>query len=319
MKILLPMILPFLPAILFGQVPTHLPDLSLKAVTFTVVDTDGLPVEGALIEASRHGSGSASGYTGGDGSLTLELSAGGNLHVHVSMEGFYRTAGELWQGGLDRGPSGRLEPREVPDAFTIELKAVRDPVAMKHLRFRGRAPQVDHPAGYDLRVGDWVAPHGKGVTTDLLFHFHGIHNDGEDFAGNLTIAFPNEGDGIQPFTAARPFSMEFGSDLAPPHRAPVDGYAPELSFNKAHRAGEPYQGRIIRGRNYLFRTRTVIDPGGRLLQACYGWIQGEIEFDTRDPRGPQLSFAYFFNPDPDPESRSLEYNLHRPKPRTRQP
>jgi hypothetical protein len=307
------LIIPLLPVILFAQVPTQLPDLSLKPVTFTVVDTEGAPVVGALIEASRHGPDKAEGRTDADGRLTLDLTAGASLSVYVSREGFYTTGGQLWQGGLERAANGRLAPRTLPDSFTIELKAVRNPVALKHLRFRGRAPLTDAPAGFDLRVGDWVAPHGKGVTADLFFHFHQIHNDGDDFAGSLSLSFPNEGDGIQSFQAARPFSMEFGSDLAPPHEAPVDGYEPGLEFHHAHRAGEPYQSRVIRGRNYLIRTRTELDAAGRILQACYGWIQGEIEFDTRDPRGPQISFAYYFNPDPNPRARSLEYNLHQPR------
>lgn len=301
------------PACLLAQGPTPMPDLSLKPVRFTVVDSDGDPVKDALIEASRPGPGNATGMTDADGGLMLDLPAGRNLTVYVSRDGYYTTGGELWRGGLHKGPEGRLVPRELPDRFTIELKEVRDLVHMRHKRFRGKAPKSADPAGFDLRAGDWTAPYGSGATADLYFHFHDIYIGDGEFEGTMTITFPNEGDGIQPFTAARPFSMEFGSNLAPPHRAPVNGYKPSLSRTMAHRRGEAWQATREKGRNYLFRTRTVRDQQGHILKACYGWIQGEIEFDPRDPSGPQLAFAYFFNPDPAPEARSLEYNLHKPQ------
>jgi hypothetical protein len=290
-----------------------IPDLQTKPVTFTVVDSEGKPLEGVLIEASRPGPGNAEGTTDDAGQLVLDLPGGASLSVHAYKFGYYKTGGELWRGGMYRGPEGRLVAREMPDAFTIELKEVRHAVYMRNERFRGIAPVAEEPVGYDFRVGDWVAPYGKGVTEDIRFHFTDLYIDEESYAGTMVVSFPNEGDGIQPFTAARPFSMEFGSNLAPPHKAPIDGYQPGLSYSVAHREGESYQGYKEKGRNYIFRTRTVLDPQGKILQACYGWILGEIEFDPRDPRGPQLAFAYYFNPDPDPEERSLEYNLYVPR------
>lgn len=294
-----------------------IPDLQLKPVRFMVVDSDGVPLEGVLIEASRPGPGNAEGTTDDDGQLVLDLPAGVSLSVHAYKYGYYKTGGELWRGGMYKGPEGRLVARVMPDAFTIELKEVRHAVYMKHLRFRGIAPLADKPVGYDFQVGDWVAPFGKGVTEDILFSFRDLHFDDESHAGTMVVSFPNEGDGIQPFSGARPFSMEFGSNLTPPHKAPIDGYQSTLTYSVAHREGEPYRGYMEKDRNYIVRTRTVLDAKGKILQACYGWILDEIEFDPRDPRGPQLAFAYYFNPDPDPEARSLEYNLYVPREITR--
>lgn len=307
------LILLLIPPLLFGQLNRLDFPLTPKIVTFTVVDSDGNPVEGALVEASKHGPGNESGLTGSGGRIILTLVEGANLSAYVTKEGYYTTGGELWRGGLFRGLDGNLVPRELPDAFTITLKAVRDPVPLRNARFRGNAPKSDEPIGFDLKTGDWVAPFGKGTTTDLFFRFHHLFLDDEAFSGTMTLSFPNPGDGIQPFQAARPFSMEFGSNLAPPHKAPVDGYLPGLTYTKAHREGEEYHTYEKQGRNYLFRTRTELDPNGTILAACYGWIQGEIQFDPRDPQGPQLSFMYYFNMDPDPEARSLEYDLHAPQ------
>jgi hypothetical protein len=313
MKILILILSTISHMILIAQSPSTMPRLELMPVLFTVLDPDGMPVEGARIEASRYGPGNAEGLTDENGKATLDLSKGRSLTVYVSKDGYYKTGGEIFRGGLYKGPDRKLIPRELADSFTIELKPVLNPVFMQHRRFRGNAPLVDKPAGYDFRVGDWVSPYGKGVTEDIYFHFHDVHLDGEAFAGTMTIYFPGEGDGIQSFQAARPFSMEFGSNLAPPNMAPVDGYQDRLSYSKEHREGDPYQSYEVTGRNYIFRTRTELDASGRILQACYGWILGEIEFDPRGEEGPELVFEYFFNPDPDPDGRSLEYNLHRPR------
>jgi hypothetical protein len=250
---------------ILGAVST--PQLQTRDVEFRVETPDGHAVENAFIEASRPGPGHASGNTSEDGSVTLNLSSGKTLHVHVSKDGYYATSGEIWTGGVYKGPAGNMIAREIPDRFIITLKPILDPVPLK----------VTH-----LRSG----PDG--------------------FKGTMKLIFPNAGDGIQAFTAARPYSMEFGSNLAPPHKAPEDGYQPTLTRVIEHTPGEPFASLSQPGRNYLFRTRTHLDGGGRIRQACYGWIEGEIEFDPRDPAGPQLQFTAAFNPDPNPRSRSLE-------------
>lgn len=289
---------------ILGAVST--PQLQTRDVEFRVETPDGHAVENAFIEASRPGPGHASGNTSEDGSVTLNLSSGKTLHVHVSKDGYYATSGEIWTGGVYKGPAGNMIAREIPDRFIITLKPILDPVPLKVTRFRGRAPATGEPVGFDMEYGEWVAPFGKGKTTDVLFHFTDLRSGPDGFKGTMKLIFPNAGDGIQAFTAARPYSMEFGSNLAPPHKAPEDGYQPTLTRVIEHTPGEPFASLSQPGRNYLFRTRTHLDGGGRIRQACYGWIEGEIEFDPRDPAGPQLQFTAAFNPDPNPRSRSLE-------------
>ena len=313
MKIMIPLVLAsFL--VLAGEA-SGAPGISYKPVRFTIIDSAGNPVEGALVEASKPGPGNMTGFTDETGKVVLELASESTLHVHVSKNGYYTTGGELWAGGLHKGPGGSLVAREVPDSFTIEVKAVRNPVELVETRFRGRAPVSGKPIGFDLEEGDWVAPFGRGKVVDMLFHFHDIHVERSAFSGTMTLSFPNKGDGIQSFRAARPHSTEFGSNLAPPHEAPTESYVPTLAYTLQHRQGEPFQSYTRKERNYVFRTRTRLDTGGTLRQACYGYFLGEIEFDPRDPAGPQLTFTAFFNPDPDPEARSLESIRHLPRQR----
>jgi hypothetical protein len=301
-----------LPLVVFAHGATNIPSLQKKPVKFTVLDHKQHPVEGARIEASRSGSGNEEGMTDDSGKATLQLSAGSTLYLYVSKDGYYDTGGELWTGGIHRKPSGRMAAREIPDSFTVELKPVMDPVALKRTKFRGRAPDVAGPIPFDLELSDWVEPYGRGVSHDILFQFQDILIEPEAFNGTMILSFPNNGDGIQSFQAARPFSMEFGSNHAPPLKAPVNGYQPSLRWSLSHTEGEPYKSYKVKQRNYLLRTRTVTDASGTIRQACYGWIEGEIEFDPRDPKGPQLVFTCYFNPNPHPEARSLEHISHVP-------
>lgn len=291
----------------------NMPPFKTKEVLFTIIDNENKPVSGASLSASYPGPGNATGVSDRNGEVRLKLAAEMSLFLSASKSGFYETNGEIWQGGMTKAKGQGLVAKEMPDSFEVVLKPVIEPVYMQHHRFRGYAPASDKPVGFDLQVGDWVKPHGKGETVDLYFHFHDIFEREEAFSGTMTLSFPNASDGIQAFFAGRPFSMEYGSNLAPPHKAPLQGYESTLSYSLAHREGEPYQAYTRTQRNYIFRTRTVTDANGKILQACYGWIKGEIDFDPRGERGPQLSFESYFNPDKDPEQRSLEYNLNIPK------
>ncbi len=284
--------------------------VSHKPVTFLVVESSGMPVEDACIEASLQGPGNASGKTAADGKLELILAKESILHVYVSKTGYYSTGGELWTGGMYRNAQGKLVPREVPDSFTITLKKVLNPVELIHVQYRGKLPDTGKPVGFDMEKGDWVRPNGVGDVSDVLFYLEHVDPRHRLQESRLSVLFPNPKDGIQIFMAARPFSMAFGSNLAPPHTAPLDGYQSVLSLESTV---EKRTVPNIKGTNYLFRTRTRTDAAGEIRQACYGWIQGDIVFDPRIPDMAQIAFTYYFNPDPDPDARSLEYIRHVPQ------
>ncbi len=306
MKNLIHLILLVLPVTLAAQDLPTISRMDTRMVEFTVADPDGQPVEGALLEASRPGPGNAAATTGRDGKVRLELTAGATLYVYVSKDGYYTTGGELWRGGMHKGPDRRLVPRIVPDSFDIVLKPVLDPVPMKHVQYTGFCPMTGQPVPFDLSVGDWVSPLGKGEVPDIYFNFQNLKVSSEAYSGVLTLLFPNYGDGIQSFEAARPHSMAFGSNLAPPNKAPLEGYDRELRLEIAWKQGDRAPFGLPTTRNYIIRTRTVRGPDGSIAEACYGWILGEIEFDPRGRPGPQLKFEYSFNEDPDPRARSLE-------------
>lgn len=297
--------LPFV-LILFCVVVMPLRAYDRIPIDFTVVDTAGLPVAQATIEASLPEPRNALAQTDSSGRATLLLSASHSLSLEVSCPGYYATAGELWRGGRYLNADGQLVPRAIPRAFEIVLKEIRRPVPLIHRTYRGHFPRVNGPVGFDMEAADWTSPYGTGRRDDLYFAFDDIHVEERAYGARLRITFPETTDGIKPFHAPRPYSMEFGSNLAPPHEAPIDGYSPSFQKRLRYQRGDPLHTDTSDDRSFLFRIRSKQDASGTLIQACYGWIQGEIEFDPRDAKGIQLAFTYYLNPDPSPQARSLE-------------
>lgn len=273
------------------------------AVTFTVVNTRDEPVPGVHITATAH-EGPQHVVTNDEGKATMRGDFGSSFPVRMYRKDYYTSFGNLWRGGLISDGAGGLKRRVMPSAFSITLKKVRNPVPMRHLRFKAHAPIAEEPLGYDLLRMDWIAPYGYGNRADFYLEFLPPASEDAPGAGRLRITFPHPRDGIQEFTAPRPWSYtEFGSNLVPPHVAPVDGYRNELT-----QVGNLFQPGHARedNRHYLLRTRSETDASGKLVKACYTWIQAGFRFYVNEPYAPQLAFDYYMNPNPDPDARSLE-------------
>ena len=56
-------------------------------------------------------------------------------------------------------------------------------------------PVLNQPCGYDLEVGDWVMPYGKGINQDFIFTVYTNVKDRQNFdaQGELTFADPLDG------------------------------------------------------------------------------------------------------------------------------
>ena len=189
-----------------------------------------------------------------------------DLGVIAKESGYYDThcGYQFYYDNKRRNPS-----------FTLILKKIGKPIAMyaksiTYIKF----PVFNKPVGYDLMLGDWVAPYGKGITADFLFTENHINaNSGYTFS----VSFPNNGDGIQEFNApAMLQNATMGqSDLRSSHEAPVDGYQSQY---------EQTQGPDL-NRNYYFRVRTKLDSNGNVVSTHYGKIYGDF-----------MQFRYYLNP-----------------------
>jgi hypothetical protein len=184
-----------------------------------------------------------------------------DLGVTAQKSGYYSThiGHQFYFDEKNRHPS-----------FTLLLKNIGKPIAMYAKQIDSiKFPEFNKAIGYDLTVGDWVAPYGKGVNTDFLF----TENHADAKSGyTFTVSFPNPEDGIQGFT--RDWSLGV-SGLLSSHEAPIDGYQPKYEQTQM-----PNPNRI-----YYFRVRTKVDDRGNIVSAHYGKIYGDF-----------MQFRYYLNP-----------------------
>lgn len=276
--------------------------------TVKVVTDGGDPVENAVVAASTFdhwvpGEGfgkdvniTTPAPTDKDGLATIEMqSMDGRFGVGVrEQEGFYRDRG-IWDYRLKEVKDGKWQPWNPP--IEIVFKPILNPIPM-FARKLGEAPAtvdipvVGEPVGFDLMKGDWVAPHGAGVTADLVFTLTEevpFQSVDKPFAATLEVSFSNPLDGIQSVLAP----LNEGSELRLPRYAPGDGYEEKL----IKRIGRPAEDKPINAgtredQNYFFRVRTIVDENGKIKSAQYGKIIGDLRFWGNR----RIRFAYCLNP-----------------------
>jgi len=272
---------------IFGQVPA-LPDQfgpHQWTATVQVVGEDGNPIIGANVSvqytvptspnSGDQDYGEVKGMTDTNGMFrALHTDSSWSLGVVVEKAGYYHTqmGHEFYFDDKRRNPS-----------FTLLLKKIGKPIAMYAKSVNLGMPVFDKPAGFDLMVGDWVAPYGKGITTDIIFTAHKEKRSEYDWDYNLVVSFPNPSDGIQEFSVPE---IEKGSALRSLHEAPTNNYQSQWVQTKAarpHPGG--YSGNWDQNRNYYFRVRTKVDDRGNIVSANYGKIYGDF-----------MQFSYYLNP-----------------------
>jgi hypothetical protein len=301
-------------------------------VTIHVVGEDDLPIADAKVEAQLENVGSpGSGW----GNTTLNsvkgvtdtngiciLTGKGNepsVGIGVLKEGTYNadSYGVEFTGSI----LGRWQPWNPTIEVVLQKIGVQVPMYARKF-WQGKMPSENKPCGFDLMAGDWVAPYGKGETSDFIFQLdHGPEQTITNRYGHvrlydnkLTIKFSNDSDGIQRLIPIP------HSGLKSPRLAPLEGYQPTLTkrdaleevteptphekeFHITERTISDYQ----KDANYFFRLRTKKDPGGNITSAFYGKIYGEFGgyVDMRKTIF-RLGFTYYLNPEPN--SRNMEFD-----------
>jgi hypothetical protein len=262
-------------------------------VTLRVVDESGQPVAKAKAEVEYIKPGTSGtalrldGLTDTNGQFSATERSWGRLYLHVSKTGFH-SANSLY----DIGASATVRYEPWNPTITLLLKKIGQPIAMYAKAVRTHVPDLDKAVGYDLMVGDWVGPFGKGINADINFTGHfDKHDDGaSDFT--LTVSFPNAGDGIQEFSIPE---SEKSSELRSPHEAPADGYQPQWVQYDNRKPNTKIKTNRDLNRNYFFRVRTKLDEKGNVVSARYGKIYGDF-----------MTFTYYLNPTPN--DRNIEFD-----------
>lgn len=286
--------------------------LAMPAIPITVEanvrDVDGHAVENAAVYLSlpHYGEQATRGQrieaqTNKEGIATVSGIAQQDYILSAEKPGYYRT----------QGPHRGINDEKSLQRFAVgvqkiemELRPIRNPIlGIRNGIDRRLLPKTDgSPLGFDLEIGDWVAPYGTGKTSDFIFTVGGYFKSLNDFDDSLTISFSNQGDGITPFQHPK----QLGSALKWPYEAPLNGYESQRVWRQAF-DGKKYTNNLDNSgeMNYLFRVRTELDSNGNVKRAMYGVISNEVVMGGNNEIGRNISFTYALNPD---WTRNLEFD-----------
>ena len=226
------------------------------------------------------------GVTDAEGKFSGSARVDGNLGFTVRKAGYYETTGRY---DFKKPVAEKWQPSN--PTVEVVLKKVGTPIAMYARKVDLAMPAFDVPIGFDLMIGDWVDPRGKGKTPDLVFTAHLQQRSKSDYDYELVVTFSNAKDGLQPFDAPQ----FYGSKMRSPRFAPQNGYLPEWKQVRKRAPGTSEISNVSQSQNYMYRVRTVVDKDGNVVSALYGKIYGDF-----------LRFTYYLNPLPN--DRNMEFD-----------
>ena len=230
--------------------------------------------------------------TNGEVSITFVCKSM-NFSYSVGADGYYGTGGGI---GFARSGGGfTLRQTQFETNLVVILKPIVNPVPMcviempvdadKGRRYPNGA--TSGAWGFDMKVGDWVVPYGRGNTADFHVEYSKEHF-AEDKALDCALVFTNNlHDG---FYIAKCTGTRFRSDYAVNTNAT---FIKRLDFDSW---GKKYKNnlatRLLDDDEYIvIRTRSRCDENGRLVSAHYGKIYGAIGF-----RGEFTCRGLYYNP-----------------------
>lgn len=180
------------------------------------------------------------------------------ISCYVEKKGYYRTRGEVWHW---KGPNYD----HPTNTLTVVLKRVIDPVPMNFHRMSTYLPRLNEPVAFDLAVGAWVTPDGKGTTSDMCLIGERRMVSRRDHDIKVSVLFSNAVEGMQEFVANDRCDISLAFDLIPPQIAPLDGYTNSVGLWQYWHTKQPLAERYQKNRNYIMRVRCKKDEGGKIL------------------------------------------------------
>jgi hypothetical protein len=278
----------------FGQ--AH-PGIYSWSITLKVADELGQPVDAAKVQVGYMQNKQMDGLTDSNGVfIATRADKSFALGFLITKEGYYSdylhyelfTPGQFDEKKVNANRNATLP---------MILRRVGQPVSMYAKREETSLQQEDKPMGFDLSVGDWITPFGKGFHTDIFFAIHRKIIDSRQYDCILSVSFPNKGDGI---TVAPP-EVITDSEFKTSRTAMENGYQPELDL----RYNNTNQPESVFG--YFIRVRTELDRDGKIQSALYGKISGNFRFyaGTVAPTS-GMGFDYYVNPTPN--DRNVEFD-----------
>jgi hypothetical protein len=241
----------------------------------------------------------------------MEGKTNGEFSFTLEKHGYYKTREDKYLFHLpDVSVSGgRWQPYGMTNM--VVLKRQVNPVAMcvKRNSRQDIFPGRNQLYGYDMQVGDWVKPWGKGKQAD--FHLSYEREDKGaylDIKTVLTLVFTNAFDGVYEAKADGT-----GSAMNVVYNADTNAvYKKQLIFVYDRTTNKIMTDTCLSKGDYLvLRTRSECDEDGNLKKAHYAKIRDQFDVGRKD----DLWMVYYFNPnenDPNLEADTTK-NLLNPK------
>ena len=291
-------------------------------MTVQVFDEAGQPISNANVSVGFNSlqifpldlrkTHSVKGVTDREGKFTAKSATLPIIGFTVKKDGYY-DSGESHT--FSESKFGRWTPYNL--TFPITLRKIENPVPMYAKKVETEEiPVFGKPVGFDLLMGDWVIPHGKGKVSDLVFTLQLEYRGVMDYDGNLTIEMPRDGDG---FVGISVSEKCYQSDFILPRYAPENGYKPAIEMIKHVGPGTPTSDvSTMMEEDFFIRVRTVKDKNGNIKEALYGKIISNkkdpvagimeppaISYRIRDKDRAYINFTYYINPD---KTRNMEFD-----------
>ena len=231
-----------------------------------------------------------------------------------SMGGSIKKAG-YYDSGFPFEITGEKDGKWLPwnPICKTTLRPIGKPIALYAKTVRTKIPDKNKPCGYDLIIGDWVAPYGKGMEKDFVFTIQKTEvKDGQNFDAQGELTFSSPLDGLQP--APQPLVGKY-SRFRWERQAPANGYNPSCRlyhtwWQSKHQ--KPIQnfdwdfaGSKKGWEGYFFRVRTR-EQDGKIVSAHFGKILGGIQLGSIETSTCTITFIYYLNPTPN--DNNLEWD-----------
>jgi len=263
--------------------------------TIHVLDDTGNAVEGASVAVlgftREH-----EGKTDKQGRFTATIRNGmSKIEVVVRKDGYYSIGRHIFEF-----TGGYVDDRWRPWNPTIELQLRKkgNPIAMFEKEIQGlQIPALDRPVGFDLELGDWVSPYGRGTTGDFVFLAHSAMTNEQEYISSVFLTFSNQDDGL--IIKRIHWRNDYGLML--PAMAPEVGYSNQWEFVlNVHYDALSRTRRALSNAseddNFYLRVRTKTATNGRIQSATYGKIHRGILHRPEYPSGKaSVSFHYYLN------------------------
>ncbi len=285
-------------------------------VTARVVDDAGNPIKKAQVSTTfvrRHIFTSTKRTqqkrkTGKSGKASAFGRTSRGVYLSAQKTGFYKTHNSC---DLIRHAWWHWKPWN--PTVDLPLRRIGNPVPMCAKRFSDillpEASMEEGGVGYDLLVGDWVEPHGKGTVKDMVFSLKRNYVDDGNFDAELRITMSNPGDGFSPIS---PEEILEGSEQPLPSTAHEEGYVPSLVFRKVYHLTEKIVVDTIEPNadSFFLRVRTQLGPDGKVESAMYGKLVGHpFWWSIRRTTTARIdTTSYYVNPD---GTRNVEFDPKR--------